>query len=279
MEEKLKIILEAFSVGDASEKLYGYCNKRTNEAIKNLLIENGYNLDIYIGRNKNSKYTIIIKICPVCNKKFETKERQRDEKETCSIACSNSYRPKRIKSLIKKKIQAKKKINKKFICKVCNNDFVKLTTMEIIKACSNECRNILYKEGQKRLIKQGEHKGWVSRNIISYPEKYFIEVLNNLGIKYEHNFTITQKELGSNHGYYYVLDFYIQKGNIKIDLEIDGKQHEYTKRKESDSLRDSLLNNNSYFVYRIKWKNLRSQDNKDYIKEEIEKFKNWYNKL
>ena len=58
-------------------------------------------------------------------------------------------------------------------------------------------------------------------------------------------------------------------------MEVDGKQHSY--RKEHDDLRDELLTNNGYNVYRIKWKSINSKNGKDYIKEEIEKFINYYN--
>lgn len=40
---------------------------------------------------RQCKYKKITKECPVCNKTFETKEGNRDEKYTCSYSCSNSY--------------------------------------------------------------------------------------------------------------------------------------------------------------------------------------------
>ena len=40
----------------------------------------------------------------------------------------------------------------------------------------------------KERIKNGLHKGWQSRNIISYPEKFFIEVLKNNGLEKEYKF-------------------------------------------------------------------------------------------
>ena len=68
----------------------------------------------------------------------------------------------------------------------------------------------------------------------------------------------------------YFLDFYFPEFNL--DLEIDGKQHEYPERKESDKLRDTALTSNGYKVYRVKWKSLNTKEGKIFIKEEIEKF-------
>lgn len=41
--------------------------------------------------NNQKKYEVIKKICPICSIEFETKQGSRDEKTTCSRACSNSY--------------------------------------------------------------------------------------------------------------------------------------------------------------------------------------------
>jgi very-short-patch-repair endonuclease len=57
-------------------------------------------------------------------------------------------------------------------------------------------------------------------------------------------------------------------------LEIDGKQHKY--RKEHDDERDKLLNEYGYIVYRIKWKNINTEMGKEYIKNEIDKFMEFY---
>ena len=65
--------------------------------------------------------------------------------------------------------------------------------------------------------------------------------------------------------------------NKKIALEIDGKQHEYSERRESDILKDIVLTNNGWNVYRIKWKNINNVEGKEYIKKEIEKFLEFYN--
>ena len=73
----------------------------------------------------------------------------------------------------------------------------------------------------------------------------------------------------------YFLDFYLKDKNI--DLEIDGKQHNYEDRIENDELRDFTLIKNGFIVYRIKWKEIQTNDGKNYIKNEIDKFLEFYN--
>lgn len=48
-----------------------------------------------VKENPNRKYPIIIKECPVCSKEFETKLGHKREKQTCSLSCANTFKPKR----------------------------------------------------------------------------------------------------------------------------------------------------------------------------------------
>lgn len=66
--------------------------------------------------------------------------------------------------------------------------------------------------------------------------------MNNNGISYIREDFSTKK---------YFLDFVIEKGGKKIDLEIDGKQHKYEDRKQHDEERDTYLQKLGYTVYRI----------------------------
>lgn len=87
-----------------------------------------------------------------------------------------------------------------------------------------------------------------------------MEVLDNNDIQYEHELPCGK----------YFIDLAIKSGNIA--LEIDGKQHEYADRKESDEKKDKYLIDNGWKVYRIKWKSINTLDGKIYIKEQIESF-------
>lgn len=115
-------------------------------------------------------------------------------------------------------------------------------------------------------VNNGTHSGWKSRKgkEPSYPEKFFMEVLDNNNIQYEHEFPCGK----------YFIDFAIKSANIA--LEIDGKQHEYVERKESDEKKDKYLIDNGWKVYRIQWKSINNLDGKIYIKEQIESFLKFY---
>lgn len=274
MNEK-EIILSSYSIGDLTVKLFGYANSVTKEKTIKVLDRNGFSPNIFEGKNKRIKYERIKKECPVCKKEFETKKGHSKETFTCSVSCSNSLNPKRKKDLNKpfrKRIyspgETKPKYHKE--CVICNSVFLGFKNT---KTCSKECTSKLLKKKADEKVLNGEHKGWATRNISSYPEEFFKGVLINLNLPYEFNFPVSKSSLGIKSASSYFLDFYIQIGQRKIDLEIDGKQHEYPDRKESDQERDSLLIQNGYEVYRIKWKNPVTEENKIYIKSEIEKMK------
>ena len=57
----------------------------------------------------------------------------------------------------------------------------------------------------------------------------------------------------------YFLDFKIEIGNVLLDLEIDGKQHNSEERILHDKERDNFLKNNGYIVYRISWNSVNNK--------------------
>lgn len=61
----------------------------------------------------------------------------------------------------------------------------------------------------------------------------------------------------------YFLDFFIKKNNKLIDLEIDGKQHQYEDRKIHDQERDEYLKMKGYIIYRIPWNTINTNDGKE----------------
>ena len=168
---------------------------------------------------------------------------------------------------------------KEHICPICGKIYHTYLAnngdLTDYSACSNEClklkmKNIVSNKIQER-IKNGTHIGWQSRNIISYPEKFFINVLTNNNIKFEHNFYIKK--------YHYFLDFFITKNGKLIDLEIDGSQHKDPIRLEHDIIRDKNLKNENYLVYRIEWNSINNSKGKELMKNKIEKFIKFYNDL
>lgn len=190
-----------------------------------------------------------------CKRKHTEEEKQKIKNKLLVIA---SNKPKRFKT-----------------CIICGKLFEYTSRKNKGKTCSKECslklKIIKAKEIQNKLVKEGKHKGWTTRNIESYPEKFFKKVLENNNIDYEFNKPITKNELGIQENGCYFLDFALKNN---IDLEIDGKQHLVKERHQHDIVRDNRLKKNGWKVYRIAWKSLPK--NNEYIKVEIDKFIKWY---
>lgn len=174
-----------------------------------------------------------------------------------------------------------KSVNKlhivKHICPICNTEYYGYITKYgniSFSFCSEICakqstKSILSDKAKKRII-EGTFSGWKSRNIISYPEKFWIDVLNNNHIDFIKEYHLDNK---------YFLDFYIVKNGIYIDLEIDGKQHKYEDRIIHDKIRDEYVSSKNILVYRIDWNEIKSIDGSLIMKEKIDRFLNWYNNL
>jgi predicted RNA-binding Zn-ribbon protein involved in translation (DUF1610 family) len=221
-----------------------------------------------------------------CSAKFNNRNRIVSEEQklkTSITLLSKRADYKDNPSLKNKKIKQEKIEHNKVIrlCLNCGEEFIVKRNNRVLssqKYCCKECSEIGKKANLSRIAKErvanGTHQGWKTRNIISYPEKFFMKVLDNNGIKYSHNYVVKKSDLGVNDSGNYFLDFFID--NKRIDLEIDGKQHFYKERQESDELRDNLLKNNNYLVYRIKWKNPTNDKNREFIKGQIEDFLTFY---
>lgn len=144
----------------------------------------------------------------------------------------------------------------------------KISAANIGKKLSEETKEKC-RQAQLKRVNNGTHKGWQSRNITSFAENFFIKVLANElpNVSY-----IREKHFGK-----YFLDFFFEEK--ALDLEIDGKQHLYKERAESDKLRDEYLKNNNITVYRIPWNEINSEDGKNTMKEKIAAFIEFYNLL
>lgn len=253
------------------------------------LTENEYNSKKYKTHCSNScansrkeinKNKTKIVSCKVCNCKEEV-----------SIHVSNSYLCKNCKIEKYKKDALKHNTNlynefnntkyeifDSFKCIVCGKD-INPSIKNNFKYyerfyCSDECeskyRSFVMKCAHKLAKEEGRNMSWKSRNIISYAERFWIQVLNNNNIQYQKEFYLDKK---------YFLDFLIEKNNQKIDLEIDGKQHTYQERIEHDKERDEYVTNAGYIVYRIPWNSISSEKGSLEMKEKIDKFLEFYNSL
>ena len=240
-------------------------------------------------------------VCAFCGKTFYRRPNRKRSKSGlyfCSRVCQdNAYKVNIIisgpnpKYLTKEEQQslnrsqrsrlqnrrAKKKLNRK--CLMCGAPIIDTNKSGYCVKCCAKARYAnatqeqrhKWSEDAKKRMADGKIKPWQSRNILSYPEKFFKKVLENNNIEFEGpNYVVKQKDLGVPDclpSSCYFLDFKI--GNV--DLEIDGKQHSYSDRKESDKVRDEYLTKAGYIVYRIKWKSINSENGKQYIKKEIDK--------
>lgn len=254
--------------------------------LRELVSANNLSISHWNWRKLHRKYPQIQKDCPICHTIFTTQQGHRDEKTVCSVGCSNTYfadkrhtleSNKKISESIKKYnlSMGRQIILHKIKCAICGNE--KIVKQKAQRCCSNRCARILsgrdpiyiqkLRAIQMKLIADGKHSGWKSRNILSYPEKFFITVLNNNNIKF-----IANKPFMS-----YFLDFAID--DKMIDLEIDGKQHKYPDRKLSDVARDNVLTNNGWQVYRIEWNTINTDSGKRLMKEKIDKFITFYRNI
>lgn len=235
--------------------------------------------------------------CTKCNKKIYRNKKwlESSEHHFCSKSCAATFnntgqsKSDKTKRKIAEKLKGRTYPNRSIIesssiktpllhektCINSNCNKKYKTKKKTQKYCSPYCAKTCIKVSRKisQKVKQrvasGQHKGWQSRNIRSYPELYFEQVLTNEGIKFESEYKIKKQDLGLDCPMNYFLDFYLPDYNL--DLEIDGKHHKQPDIMQKDMERDEALTQAGYFVYRIPWSN----PNGDELKTEIEKFKKY----
>lgn len=230
-------------------------------------------------------YQIVEKYCPKCGAKFMNESGGSASKVFCSTKCANSSlspEEKRDRSLKRKltlsakspeeraESSAKRLASRmatapaivKRACAICDEPTSKNANIY----CSIKCAN----EATKRRVSSGLHRGWASREKLSYPEKFFKKVLelNGLDGEFELNAPVAKRSLGIDCATNYFLDFYFPA--LKLDLEIDGKQHKEADRLAHDKVRDAALKKAGFHVYRIPWVGINRATGKAKIKAEIE---------
>lgn len=258
-------ILKARSFKEVAN-IFGY--SYYNGTIKKDIVQkckNLYNLDIESIVNENKKPEK--KYCLYCGEEIKG-----ENKKFCNSSCAASYNNKNRKVSEEQKRKTSESLKEHFkqhgypkhnnipritnkngktfatflcVCKECGKEFYSRvrTRKYCSRSCSSKSEEVKNKirEKCKERINNGTFVGWKSRNITSYAEKFWINVLDNNGIKYTREFY--------ENGYF--LDFYIDFKGYKIDLEIDGKQHKYENRKQHDLERDRYLTELGFIIYRI----------------------------
>lgn len=203
----------------------------------------------------------------------------------CSKICGCSHRHlsensrKKISETLKAHFE--KTTNKKEPpkCSICGKPLKKQPKTGLCQDClryteeGRKIRSDISQKSQKNIIAEGRHKGWQPRNIKSKSEEYFAQILDANKIEYKREFPV--KHINQN----YLLDFFICKNNKLVDVEIDGKQHNYKDRIKLDKIRDEFLQQKGYIIYRIKWPYRNSVNSQQLIKNNIDNFISFYNNL
>lgn len=208
-----------------------------------------------------------------CARSYVGSRNPKGFKNVICVKCGNTYK-------INKHASAKKHICERCKtkrCKICNNIVDFRNKSGYCEECirhSPKLREYRANRSRNASAHVKNRKYWMPRNQISYAEKFWIQVLNNNKISFDHDHTV---KVDNKHWYF--LDFYIEKNGKKIDLEIDGKQHTYPDRLASDEVRDKFLVSNEYLVYRVAWNEINSEEGKNMMKTNIDNFLAWYNKI
>ena len=186
----------------------------------------------------------------------------------CSSKCARGFSTKEKRSLINEKVSNSNKLKYPEIisnCKECKLEIRNKGKSNKI-FCSQSCSSKFHMNTPESKLRLSEHFSklmykrhaegdptitWKSRinREPSYPEKIYMQILNDLGIDYIREFPVGK----------YNLDFKIFDN---FDLEIDGRTHEDEEVKLKDIRRDEYLKSLGYTIIRIKWKN-----NKDHLNE------------
>lgn len=296
-EELLEGLSKCKSIADAY-RLIGEDPSRNGIYLKNklnsILNPLGMNADMFSKVNIcRTRYEANPSYCLYCGKKIEYERRGA---KFCNQSCANSYNnikrgprteeeKQKISESIKRGIKEHRYVLRNQysiyeygenrerkpketlrICIICGKEFLGYT-----KTCSPEClhqsRVNAGKNGIEISKNKGTWKSWQSRNITSYAEKFWKQVLDNNNISYTREFFFDKK---------YFLDFMIVKNGKIVDLEIDGHQHNYDDRREHDIERDQYLKDKGVFVYRVSWNCLNNEKGSEKMKQKIDSFIEWY---
>lgn len=207
-----------------------------------------------------------------CARSFSTKDVLHDEKkEAICTKCGKTC-------FIKKNASVKTAICEYCAvskCAVCGKTISAFTKSGLCRDCNRRLpKSDEQKAKQSVAMKEKGYVRWKIHSSPSSAEILVASILNDNNVPF-----VSEYRVKNNRGYCYRLDFYIEKGNNKIDLEIDGEQHEYSDRKEHDCIRDEFLVSNGFMVYRIRWDDLNSQKGMDDFNKKILDFIKLYNSL
>lgn len=214
--------------------------------------------------------------CKWCKKTFISTSHKR-HKTCCCIECARKYSQSKVDtkkiasaiSILHKEGNAWRRTSnmENRPCKVCGATF-SVPVWKKKSMCSRACYHVWRSSHSRKVferrVKNGTWVTWRKNTEPSYPERFFMKVLESNHVPFEY-----ERPFGR-----YSIDFAIN--DQKIALEIDGQQHRFSDRAESDKRKDAALISEGWRVVRIVWKSPRTVDGKRHLKSEIERFLNIY---
>lgn len=160
--------------------------------------------------------------------------------------------------------------NRKYNCIACGCDLDRRNKTGYCSKCYRKYIPVSDSTKQKLSKAMKGRSRWnIKRNQISFAEAYWMNALEINHIPYQHEYQIAYDS--KHHSYY--MDFKIGK----IDLEIDGMQH--AERIKEDETRDKFMRSQGYFVYRVKWNDIRSKDGLQMAREKLWLFLDFYERF
>lgn len=281
-------ILKCKSYAEAIRILYGknYTNGRLQDKVNTDCLDEGIDFVEVLTKN-NTRY------CLNCGKILDSKSKQKFCSSSCSATYNNKMRggqseetKKRISSSLKirhenerkdKDCLYKPKLKRslhKCVCIICGKEFY--SRHKNVTHCSKKCVsrderiNEVLRQAQYKALENGTHVMFSDKPRISFPEQYWMRVLDDANIKYEYNVYTLKR---------YFLDFYIEKNGLKIDLEIDGRQHLRDEWVKHDNERNMLLQKAGYIVYRVPWNVINTHIGKERMENKVKDFLSFYENL
>jgi len=225
-------------------------------------------------------------ICESCGREFYTKQgyvlHKKHEAGILTVSPKFIYSTHTGHSI--QYYQRKKKYR---VCAHCGTEFLSIPNGDVYdnglgsktKFCSVECRDAhrhkVLSDNAKQCHKVGKMKSFPTRDNLPKSEAYWMDMLSNYSIPFEHDYRCLHNPTDICSGHWFLLDFLVYKGNIQIDLELDGKQHKYEDRKLFDVERNRILEELGYLVYRIDI----SKTTQDDWENQFNEFLVWYNNI
>ena len=195
----------------------------------------------------------------------------------CSQKCARTYATSHITKEQYKQIHQKlhsdyiaSHPNRKYNCIVCGRELNWRNKSGYCSKCYHQNITITDSTKQKLSIAMKGRSRWnIKRNQLSFAESYWMNALDINHIPYQREYQIAYDS--KHHSYY--MDFKIGM----IDLEIDGMQH--AERIIEDAKRDDFMRSQGYFVYRVKWNDIRSKDGLQMAREKLWLFLDFYERF